>query len=166
MRKLIFSLFFLCSAWTLHAQTPALDAQLYYNNPSGLSFIPPLSRPALVYQGRLYSGNKQLTALVSQLNQPEVTMHFQQYKRKKTSATILNVMGTAAALASVVIWNNENNSARWWLLGGGLACSSAGGVLNGLSTQHLRAAAMSFPAAKQAGNASNTKFSLRIPIGK
>jgi hypothetical protein len=166
MRKIFFSLFFLCAVWALHAQTPVLDAQLYYNNPSGLSFIPPLSRPALVYQGRLYSGNRQLSALVNQLNQPEFTMHFQQYKRNKTGAMVLNVVGTLTALSSVIIWNNENNSARWWLLGGGIACSATGGVLNGLATQHLRAAAMSFPAAKQPGNVSNTKFSLRIPIGK
>lgn len=166
MRRLLIGIICCCSVYAVKAQTPVLDAQLYYHNPAGLGFIPPLSRPAVVYQGRLYSGNKQLSALVNQLNQPEVTMHFQQYKRNKTGAMILNVVGTLTALSSVIIWNNENNSARWWLLGGGIVCSGTGGVLNGLATQHLRAAAMSFPAAKQAGNVSNTKFSLRIPLGK
>lgn len=166
MRKFLIGLFCLSAVYACQAQTPVLDAQMYYHNPSGLGFIPTLARPALVYQGRLYSGNRQLSALVNQLNQPEVTMHFQQYKRNKTGAIALNVVGTLAALSSIIIWNNENNSARWWLLGGGIVCSGTGGVLNGIASQHLRAAATSFAAAKQPGNASNTKFSLRIPLGK
>ena len=166
MRRFLVVVICFCIVHALKAQTPVLDAQLYYHNPAGLGFIPAISRPALVYQGRLFSGNKQLSALVNQLNQPEVIMHFQQYKRNKTGAVVLNFLGTVAALSSVIIWNNQNNSARWWLLGGGIVCSGTGGVLNGLATQPLRAAAMSFPAAKQPGNASNTKFSLRIPLGK
>jgi hypothetical protein len=61
--KIIIALFFLLIAQSLFAQPSTVESQQYYEGNKGISYIPVLSKPALIYQGKLYTGKKQLDYL-------------------------------------------------------------------------------------------------------
>lgn len=147
---LVIASFFVCSF--LNAQNKAFE-KLYYHSPKGLSFIPPLSRPGLVYNGKLYIGKKQLGALFNQLNNPDLNYYFDKYKANKTSADVLTFLGSfALPLANIFISTNQGR-VNWWLLGSSVLLNGTGSFLNIHAQKHLLLAATYYD--KKNGSVNN-----------
>jgi hypothetical protein len=143
--------------------------QLYYHSPKGLSFIPPLSRPGLVYNGKLYIGKKKLAILFTQLNDAQLNFYFQKYKSNKTTADVLSFIGgVALPLANVFISTNQGK-VNWLLIGSSALLNITGGVLNVQAQKNLLLASAYFD--KKNGYASNfvpqqQSIGFAIPLSK
>ncbi len=168
MRKivLIFCLFFCCI--NIYAQKKVQE-QLYYYSPKGLSFIPPLSRPGLIYNGKLYIGKTKLNVLFNELNDRELKTYFKKYKANKTAADILTFTGGfVLPLANIFISTNQGKI-NWWLIGTSAALNGTGGFLNIQAEKNLLLASTYFD--KKMGYANNIipqqqTLSFRIPLSK
>jgi hypothetical protein len=135
---LIMAFFFVTEA--SYGQNKAFE-KLYYHSPKGLTFIPPLSRPGLVYNGKLYIGKKQLETLFNQLKNPDLDYYFDKYKANKTSADVLTFLGSfALPLANIFISTNQGR-VNWWLLGSSVVLNGTGSFLNIQAQKHLLLAA-------------------------
>lgn len=139
--KIIIALFFLLIAQSLFAQPSTVESQQYYESSNGISYVPVLTKPALIYQGKLYTGKKQLDYLMDQLKDPSSTILYSQYRENRTWATILTVFGTATSIVGLFGKNNENKI-NWYLLGGGLLLNGTAGALNNIAAQQLMAIAV------------------------
>lgn len=143
------------------------EAQQFYYSPKGMSFVPSLTKPGLIYQGQLYAGRASLDYLIAKVNVPECYLEYIDYKRNKTWATVLTFVGTATSIIGL-IGTNDNRNINWYLLSGGILLSGTSAILNAAAAQHLRAVAinldqqknrigmMSFP--KQLGLSIPLKF--------
>lgn len=130
-----------CSLNNLQAQDK-IKEQLYYYSPKGLTFIPPLSRPGLIYNGQLYIGKKKLGTLFNQLHDINLDIYFLKYKSNKTSADILTfVGGVALPIANIFISTNQGKI-NWWLLGTSIVMNGTGGYLNMQAQKNLLLASM------------------------
>lgn len=167
MRKL-FVLFFLVASMQGFAQNKVFE-QLYYHSPKGLSFIPPLSRPGLVYNGKLYIGKKKLTTLFTQLNDEQLNFYYTKYKANKTTADILTFTGgVVLPLVNIFISTNQGK-VNWLLIGSSALLNITGGVLNVQAQKNLLLAAAYFD--KKNGYASSfvpqqQSIGFAIPLGK
>ena len=139
--KIIIALFFLLIAQSLFAQPSTLESQQYYEGSKGISFVPILKKPALIYQGKLYNSKKQLDYLIDQLKDPTSTILYSQYRENRTWATILTVLGSVTSVVGLLGTNNEYKI-NWYLLGGGLLLNGTAGALNEIAAQQLRAIAI------------------------
>lgn len=167
MRKLFVVLFVVvCSQG--FAQNKVFE-QLYYHSPKGLSFIPPLSRPGLVYNGKLYIGKNKLGSLFNQLNDEQLNIYFTKYKSNKTTADILSFTGgIVLPLVNVFVSTNQGR-VNWWLIGSSALLNATGGVLNVQAQKNLLLAAAYFD--KKNGYANNfvplqQSIGFAIPLGK
>jgi len=114
-----------------------LQEQMFYYSAKGISFIPPLTKPGLVYGGKLYLGKRKLSTLFHQLNDEQLNFFFKKYKANKTAADILSVTGTfAIPLANIIVAANDGKI-NWWLIGAGVLCSGTSGVLNLQAQKYL-----------------------------
>lgn len=139
--KSIFALFFLLIAQSLFAQPTSFESQQYYEGSKGISYVPILTKPALIYQGKLYNSKKQLNYLIEQLKDPTSTILYSQYRENRTWATILTVLGSATSIVGLLGTSNEYKI-NWYLLGGGLLLNGTAGALNNIAAQQLRAIAV------------------------
>ena len=139
--KIFIVLFFLLIGQLLFAQPTRLESQQYYEGSNGISYVPVLTKPALIYHGKLYTGKKQLNYLVDQLKDPTSTILYSQYRENRTWATILTVLGSATSIVGLLGTNNEYKI-NWYLLGGGLLLNGTAGALNNIAAQQLRAIAV------------------------
>lgn len=142
-QTIAFVLFIFCFLGTSYAQNPPVtpESQQFYYSAKGMSFVPSLTKPGLIYQGQLYSGKARLDYLISKVNVPECYFEYEDYKRNRTWATILTFVGTATSIVGL-IGTNENRHINWYLLSGGILISGTSAMLNAAAAQHLRAAAI------------------------
>jgi hypothetical protein len=160
--------FLLCISSCVFAQS-GVQEQLYYHSPKGLSFIPPLSRPGLVYNGKLYIGKKKLSVLFRDLHDEQLNIYFQKYKSNKTSADILSfVGGFALPIANIFISTNQGK-VNWWLIGSSALLNATSGVLKIQAEKNLLLAAVYYD--KKKGYADNfvpqqQRIGFTIPLGR
>lgn len=138
-----FVLLFLVFSLTtmMHAQPPSPESAQFYYNPQGVSFIPALSKPGLMYNGQLYNGKRRLDYLLAFLNNPQYTIYYDQYRSNRTWAGIITVLGTATSVVGLIGTNGSRN-VNWYLLGGGLILNGTAAVLNSIAAQQLRSIAV------------------------
>ncbi len=132
------------SFWGItHAQSPPItpESQQFYYSSKGMSFVPSLTKPGLIYQGQLYSGKARLDYLISKVNIPECYFEYEDYKKNRTWASVLTFIGTATSIVGL-IGTNENRNINWYLLSGGIVISGTSAMLNAAAAQHLRAVAI------------------------
>lgn len=125
----------------LWAQPPSPESVQFYYNPKGVSYIPALSKPGLIYNGQLYNGKRRLDYLMALLNNPQYTIYYDQYRSNRTWAGIITVLGTATSIVGL-IGTNDNRNINWYLLGGGLLLNGTAAVLNNIAAQQLRSIAV------------------------
>ncbi|HQR93676.1 MAG: hypothetical protein B7Y15_07065 [Bacteroidetes bacterium 24-39-8] len=126
---------------SLLGQPPSPESVQFYYNPRGVSYIPALTKPGLIYNGQLYNGKRRLDYLMAQLNNPQYTIYYDQYRSNRTWAGIITVLGTATSIVGL-IGTNDNRSINWYLLGGGLILNGTAAVLNSIAAQQLRSIAV------------------------
>jgi hypothetical protein len=167
-KQKIFLVFFIVSFFNfVHAQKAPLtpESQQFYYSPKGLSFVPSLTKPGLIYQGQLYIGKTSLDYLIAKVNVPECYLEYIDYKRNRTWATVLTFVGTATSIVGL-IGTNDNRNVNWYLLSGGILISGTSAILNAAAAQHLRAIAVNLD---QQQNRTGLiqfpkQFGVRIPI--
>ena len=140
-RTFFLGIFFLLLIQSLHAQPTTVESQQYYESSKGIAYVPVSTKPSLIYQGKLYNGNKRLNYLIEQLKDPASTILYSQYKENRTWATILMLLGSTTSIIGLLGTNNES-TINWYLLGGGLLLNGTAGVLNNIASQQLRAIAV------------------------
>jgi hypothetical protein len=140
--KTLFILFFL---WvTTEASAQKIIQETYYYNPKGFTFIPALKKPSIIYQGKLFVGRKQLTALFATVNNQELNAYFKKYKANKTASAILSVASFGLSLYSILDWRASERKFNWYTFGGGLLLSGVSGYLDAKGNENLRNAAVVF----------------------
>jgi hypothetical protein len=142
-QMLFFIIFVLSFSNFVSAQTAPItpESQQFYYSPRGMSFVPSLTKPGLIYQGQLYTGKASLDYLISKVNIPECTLEYIDYKRNRTWATVLTFVGTATSIVGL-IGTNDNRNINWYLLSGGILISGGSAILNAAAALHLRAVAI------------------------
>jgi hypothetical protein len=164
---LFFVLFGMISYGKLFAQTAPItpESQQFYYSPKGMSFVPSLTKPGLIYQGQLYTGKASLDYLIAKVNIPECSLAYINYKRNRTWATVLTFVGTATSIVGL-IGTNENRNINWYLLSGGILISGTSAILNAAAAQHLKAVAVNLDQIKnRTGMISSPKqLGLTIPF--
>jgi hypothetical protein len=166
LAKLFFSICFFCIINSSSAQK--IVQETYFYNPKGLTFVPALKRPSIIYQGRLHVGRKQLTGLFNHLNNQELNAYFKKYKANKTASAILNIAGYGLSAYSLLNWRAGERKFNWYTFGGGLLIGGVSGYLDTKGNENLRKAAIVFDKAT-----TNTTFapvqstvSFTIPLSK
>lgn len=114
----------------LFAQSKAANESLYYYSAKGLTFVPPLSRPGIVKDGKLYIGKRKLSILFSQLNDEKLNTFFAKYKANKTSADVLSITGTVVLPIANLIITAKDGKINWWLFGAALVVNASSNILN------------------------------------
>jgi hypothetical protein len=141
MRLIVFiCLFFVCFS-DAKSQPPTLESSQFYYNSKGVSYIPPMTKPGLVYQGQLYNGRARLDYLIAKLNTPQYTILYDQYRSNRIWGTVLTVLGTATSVVGL-IGTGDSRTINWYLLGGGILLNGAALVVNNIAAQQLRAIAV------------------------
>lgn len=137
MKKIVFIFFlsFLCVE--LLAQNKAANESLYYYSAKGLTFVPPLSRPGIVKDGKLYIGKRKLNILFSQLNDEKLNAFFKKYKANKNCADVLSVTGTFILPLANLIVTAQDGKVNWWLLGASLIINTTSNILNVQAQKNL-----------------------------
>ncbi|HEX6913591.1 MAG TPA: hypothetical protein VF145_00025 [Chitinophagaceae bacterium] len=135
------------------ASAQKLVQESFFYNPKGLTFIPGLKKPSIIYQGRLFVGRKQLAGLFSHLHNEQLNFHFGKYKANKTAAAVLSIAGAALSVYSFIDWRSNDRDFNWYTFGGGILLSGASGYLDAKGNEHLRKAALIFDEATR-----NTTF--------
>lgn len=139
LQKLLFISLVILSSFSAKAQKPQ---DVFYYNPVGFTFVPMLKKPAIIYQGKLYTGRKQLNGLFGHLNNEELNSYFKKYKANRTASTILTVAGVGLSVYSLVDWRSSDKKFNWYTFGGGLVLSGVSGYLDAKASENLRNAAV------------------------
>ncbi|MEI8075689.1 MAG: hypothetical protein WCH78_13145 [Bacteroidota bacterium] len=119
------------------APPPTPESQQFYYSAKGMSFVPSITKPGLIYQGHLYTGKSSLDYLIEKVNVPECYLAYDDYKRNRTWATILSFVGTATSIVGL-IGTKEDRQVNWWLLGGGILINGGSAYFNAVAAAHLR----------------------------
>lgn len=146
-----------------------LTEKLYYHSAKGLTFIPPLSRPGLVYNGKLYIGKNKLQNLFSQLNDKQLNTYFKKYKANKTTADILSFVGGFALPLVNVFISTQQGKVNWYLIGTSAALNVTGNILNLHAQKNLLLAAGYYDQKKGFANSfvpHQQSIGFNIPLGK
>jgi hypothetical protein len=166
-QMLFFGFFVTLFSGFASAQTGPItpESQQFYYSPKGMSFVPSLTKPGLIYQGQLYSGKASLDYLIAKVNVPECTLEYIDYKRNRTWATVLTFVGTATSIVGL-IGTNDNRNINWYLLGSGILISGTSAILNAAAAQHLRAVAINLDQIKNRTGmiSSPRQLGLSIPL--
>ncbi|MBW7951154.1 MAG: hypothetical protein H3C56_00940 [Chitinophagaceae bacterium] len=154
----------------LQSQAQKIQEQLYYHSAKGISFIPPLSRPGLVYEGKLFVGKKKLNALFNKLNDEQLNTYFKKYKANKTTADILTFTGAVALPLTNIFIAANDGKVNWWLIATSGLLSGVGGFLNVQAQKNLLFAAAYYDK-KMSYTAHNfvpkqQSITIAIPLGK
>jgi|GEM_PF-7058036 len=137
MRRILVIVFVLVAcAKGLHAQDK-VKQKLFYYSPKGLTFIPPFSKPGLLYDGKLYMGRKQLSGLFGRLNDDRLDRYFVKYKANKTPADILSFIGGFALPITNIFISTNAGKVNWPLLATSVLLSGTSGYLNTQAQKHL-----------------------------
>lgn len=141
MKWIILLLFSVSFQMHLLGQPPSPESVQFYYNPNGVTFIPTLSKPGLIYNGQLYHGKRRLDYLMALLNNPKYTIYYDQYRSNRTWAGVITILGTATSLVGLIGTNNSRNI-NWYLLGGGILLNGTASVLNNIAAQQLKSIAV------------------------
>lgn len=143
IQLILLTCFLLSISIELAAQNAPITAesQQFYYSPRGMSFVPSLTKPGLIYQGQLFTGKTSLDYLLTKVNVPECYLEYQDYKRNRTWSTVLTFVGTATSLVGL-IGTNDNRNINWYLLSSGILINGTAAFLNAAAAQHLRAVAV------------------------
>ncbi len=141
MKWIALLLLAICLQSNVLGQPPSPESMQFYYNPNGVSFIPALSKPGLIYNGQLYNGKRRLDYLMASLNNPHYNIYYDQYRANRTWAGIITVLGTATSIVGLIGTNGSRNI-NWYLLGGGLILNGTAAVLNTIAAQQLRSIAI------------------------
>lgn len=168
-KNVIAFLFFLFVFADVNAQSKVANEELYYHSAKGLTYIPPLSRPGIVYNGKLYIGKRKLTILFSQLNDEKLNTFFQKYKANKTAADVLSITGTVVLPLTNLFLTANDGKINWWLLGASLLVNGSSNILNMQAQKNLLTATIYYD--KQKGYTKNfvpqqQQISFTIPLSK
>jgi hypothetical protein len=137
MQKCIVAfLLLLCISSNIQAQDK-IKQQLFYYSPKGLSFIPPLSKPAIVCNGKMYLGRKQLGRLFDSLKDDRLNRYFEKYKANKTPADILSFTGSVALPIINIFVSSNAGKINWPLLVSSMLLSGTSSYLNFQAQKHL-----------------------------
>jgi hypothetical protein len=118
--------------------------EAFYYNPGGFTFIPALKKPSIIYQGKLFAGRKQLSALFAHVNNEKLNAYFRKYKSNKTASTVLTVAGAALSVYSLLDWRTADRKFNWYTFGGGIVLSGVSGYLDMKASENLQHAAIVF----------------------
>jgi hypothetical protein len=163
MKYLVLLLLLFSLHTKLDAQPPSPESVQFYYNPSGVSYIPALSKPGLIYNGQLYNGKRRLDYLMAFLNNPHYTIYYDQYRSNRTWAGIISVLGTATSIVGLIGTNGSRN-VNWYLLGGGLILNGTAAVLNSIAAQQLRSIAVLMDQEQRAKGIQKMPNSIGISI--
>jgi hypothetical protein len=152
------------------ATSQSIQEKLFYHSAKGLSFIPPLSKPGLIYQGKLYTGKKKLSYLFYSLKDEQLNTYFNKYKANKTTADILTFTGGFALPVVNIIVAANDGKVNWWLIAASAILNGTGGFLNVQAQKNLLLAAI-YHDKKMGYTSSNfvpqqQSFKIAIPLGK
>jgi len=141
--KIVLSFALILFSFCLYAQNRPVspESEQFYYSPKGMSYVPSLTKPGLIYQGQLYSGKRSLDYLMENVKVPECYLEYIYYKRNRTAASILSLVGSATSIIGL-IGTNDNRNINWYLLGGGMLINGSSAYLNAAASQHLRAIAV------------------------
>lgn len=146
-------LLILCFLGTIEAHAQTAIQETYFYNPKGFTFVPALKKPAIIYEGKLFVGRKQLSALFATVNNPHLDVYFRKYKTNKTASAVLQIASFGLSLYSLIDWRSNDRDFNWYTFGGGLLMSGVSGYLDAKGNENLRNAALAFDNAKR-----NTTF--------
>lgn len=158
-----FIVIFFCVRLEAQERPISPESQQFYYSPKAMSYVPSLTKPGLIYQGQLYTGKRSLDYLINKINVPECYLEYIYYKRNKSWATLLTVLGSATSIVGL-IGTNENRQVNWYLLGGGILINGASAYLNAAASQHLRAVAVNLDQQKSRIGMINSPKQLGISI--
>ncbi len=130
-----------CFFYPVKAQPHTPETEQFYYNAKGLSFVPALKKPGLIYEGQLYNNKRGLDYLIAKLHKPEYYLAYSDYRRNKTWASVFNILGTTTSIIGL-IGTNDNRNINWYLLGGGILLNGSAAVLNSAAAQHLKTIAV------------------------
>ncbi len=167
MKKWLLVLLIFISLETIAQNT--LTERLYYHSAKGLTFIPPLSRPGLVFNGKLYIGKKKLQTLFTQLNDEQLNTYFKKYKANKTTADILTFVGGFALPLVNVFISTQQGKVNWYLIGTSAALNVTGNILNMHAQKNLLLAAGYYDQKKGFANSfvpQQQSIGFTIPLSK
>lgn len=137
-------LLIICFSWLTTAACAQNVQQTFVYNPKGLTFIPALKKPSIIYQGKLFAGTKQLSALFNYLHNDELNKYFRKYRANKTASTIVTLAGVGLSVYSLIDWRSSSRKFNWYTFGGGIVLSGVSGYLDGKAAENLRNAAIVF----------------------
>ncbi|MCG9900001.1 MAG: hypothetical protein MH132_08380 [Hydrotalea sp.] len=141
MRKIILIiLVFTSLSISSSAQLSELQEQLYFHSSNGLSFVPTLTKPGMIYKGKLYTG-RNLQSLIYQINDPNLESFYRKYKRKRDVGNALVYTGTIVGIANIFI-SARQGSVNWWIIGGIALLNAGGGAIKNQAQLHLLQGAM------------------------
>lgn len=147
-----------------------LKAQLFYYSPKGLTFIPPFSKPGLVYNGQLYIGRKRLAVLFDSLKDDRLNYHFKKYKANKTPADIIGFFTTVVLPITNLVIASNDGKINWPLVAASAALGGTGGYLNFQAQKHLLYSSLYFDQKMGIKHTSyapqQTSVGITIPLGK
>lgn len=122
-------------------QSPTPESQQFYYNAQGVSYVPAMTKPGLIYQGQLYNGKRRLDYLIAKLDDPRYRILYNRYRVNRTWASVLTILGTATSVVGLT-GTNDNRNINWFLLGGGIVLNASAAVVNAIAAQELRAIAV------------------------
>jgi len=162
MKKLIGIGCLLCIVATASAQK-TIQERLYYYSPKGLTFVPPLSRPGIIYNGKLFIGKRKLAGLFGLMNDPRMDEYFRKYKANKTTADIIGTTGTVVLPLVNLFVTANNGKINWWLVGAAAIAGGTGGYFNAMAQKNLLMAALYFDEKQKAMPPAVTKPTSFVP---
>lgn len=141
MMRVLFLICFILIFQSAKTQPPSPESQQFYYSSKGISYIPAMNKPGLIYKGQLYNGKRRLDYLITQLNDPSYGILYSQYRENRTWASVLTLLGTATSIVGL-IGTDDSRKINWLLLGGGIVLNGSAGLLNMIAAQQLRAIAV------------------------
>lgn len=120
-----------------------INQQLFLQNPRGLGFIPPLSKPGIVYQGKLYLGYDQLLQLYGGFKSPEMMQYLERYKANRNAAAVLGAMGFAIPIVNTIVSANRGKF-NWYLFGASIVLGAGSTYFKSMAQRHLIESVMFF----------------------
>lgn len=120
-------IFIFCLMTNAKAQDK-IQEKLYYHSANGFSFVPPLSRPAIVYKGKLYVGKNKLSVLFNQFNDAQMNSYFKKYISNKTTADVLSFTGSVVLPIANIFISTQQGKVNWWLIASSALLNGTAGI--------------------------------------
>ncbi len=166
-KKLVFSILILTLILFFANNTSAQvnPNKAFYYNPKGVTYVPPLSKASIIYDGKLITGKKQISNLFSYLNNEQLNQFFTRYKKNKNAANVFWLVGFGLSVYSIADRvSNSDRKFNWYTFGGGLVCSAGSSYFNARANQHLLNAAIVYDKAMKKTGFIQPKQNITISL--